>query len=285
MYECERKKCLWLLIKMTSAYIAAHLGHLERVQSLGVAHVDPHCLFLVLHVGLFVFNLKHMPLWLNYHIYLGFCSDISSVSLRLYLLAAEKSVRLLTSLARSREALAALTLRSSTPMSQALDLVFSHSSLYLIWSDTFQWSNDHFEEWQVIFCDHVNERVHAYEGKRLCVDLHHCTRRHWLWPFWFGAGPEIVCTDVWSFHSPLCNLAKRHINNTFKLYSRLSACKYSMQLKSVDKVGVIIINPWLCMLSLCSLLTLLTRLAFFLAKMISGVSVTGLYLTWSMCCL
>lgn len=47
---------------MTSAYITAHLGHLKRVQSLGVAHVDPHCLFLVLHVGLFVFNLKHKPL-------------------------------------------------------------------------------------------------------------------------------------------------------------------------------------------------------------------------------
>lgn len=42
-----------------------------------------------------------------------------------------------TSLARSRDALAALTLRSSTLISQALDLVFSHSSLYLIYREVF----------------------------------------------------------------------------------------------------------------------------------------------------
>lgn len=49
------------MIRKTSAYITAHLGHLKRVQSLGVAHVVTHCLFLVLHVGFFVLNLKHMP--------------------------------------------------------------------------------------------------------------------------------------------------------------------------------------------------------------------------------
>lgn len=54
-------------MKMTSAYIAAHLAHLQRVQSLGITHVDPHCLFLVLHVGLFVLNLKHMSVRLHYH--------------------------------------------------------------------------------------------------------------------------------------------------------------------------------------------------------------------------
>lgn len=43
-----------------TAYITAHLGHLERVQSLRITHVEPHCLFLVLHVGFLVFNLKHM---------------------------------------------------------------------------------------------------------------------------------------------------------------------------------------------------------------------------------
>ena len=46
-------------------------------------------------------------------------------------------VRSLTSLARSRDALAALTLRSSTLISQALDFVFSHSSLYLICREEF----------------------------------------------------------------------------------------------------------------------------------------------------
>lgn len=51
--------CLQSAIKLTSTYITAHLRHLKRVQSLGVAHVDPDRLLLVLHVGFFVFNLKH----------------------------------------------------------------------------------------------------------------------------------------------------------------------------------------------------------------------------------
>lgn len=51
---------------MTSTYITVHLGHMKRVQSLGIAHVDPHCLFLVLHIDFFVFNLKHMPDRLNF---------------------------------------------------------------------------------------------------------------------------------------------------------------------------------------------------------------------------
>lgn len=38
-----------------------------------------------------------------------------------------------TSLARSLEALAALKVSVSTPMSHALDLLFSQSSLYLIY--------------------------------------------------------------------------------------------------------------------------------------------------------
>lgn len=34
------------------------------------------------------------------------------------------------------------------------------------------------------------------------------------------------------------------MNNTFKIYNRLSAHKNSVQLKSADNVGVIVINPW-----------------------------------------
>lgn len=61
---CVSGECLLSLIKTT--YIAVHLSHLERVQSLGVTHVDPHRFFLVPHVGLFVFNLKHMSISLNF---------------------------------------------------------------------------------------------------------------------------------------------------------------------------------------------------------------------------
>lgn len=68
---------------MASAYITAHLGHLERVQSLGVTHVDPHCLLLVLHVGFLVFYLNtndHLN-QLNHHISLQprYCPDMTAV--------------------------------------------------------------------------------------------------------------------------------------------------------------------------------------------------------------
>lgn len=56
----ESEICCGDIYKMPSAYITAHLGYLKRMQSLAVTHVEPHCLFLVLHVGLFVFNLKHI---------------------------------------------------------------------------------------------------------------------------------------------------------------------------------------------------------------------------------
>lgn len=78
---------------------------------------------------------------------------------------------------------------------------------------------------------------------KVCVDLHHCTRQHWLWHFGFGAGPWIACTDVWSFHSLLCNSAKRHIQT-------LQSARLLIQ-RAAEEVGVIIAGP-------CSLLTLLT---------------------------
>lgn len=59
---------LELAIGWTCAYITAHLGHLERVQGLGITHVDPHRLLLVLHVGFLVLNLKHTSVRLNYYI-------------------------------------------------------------------------------------------------------------------------------------------------------------------------------------------------------------------------
>lgn len=105
-------------------------------------------------------------------------------------------------------------------MSQALDLVFSQSSLYLVWSDKFKIKN---------------ENLWACEGARMrtCivkvyVDLRHCTRQHWLWHFGFGAGPWIACTDVWSFHSLLCNSAKRHIQTL-----QSARCSYSEQLRKL----------------------------------------------------
>lgn len=106
----------------------------------------------------------------------------------------EMSVCRLTSLARSRDALAALTLRSSTLISQALDLVFSHSSLYLIYREVFSWRRG---VWRII-----QVRLH------IRVNLHRCTRLRWPWRSWFGAGPWTACTDVCSFHSQLCSWAE-----------------------------------------------------------------------------
>lgn len=40
------------------AYITAHLAHLERVQSFGITHVDPHCLLLFLNEVTFIFDLE-----------------------------------------------------------------------------------------------------------------------------------------------------------------------------------------------------------------------------------
>ena len=150
---------------MTSAYITVHLGHVERVHGLKVAYVDPYCLFLVFHVGLFVFNLKHM-----YNLLFPFASYSSDFIIHSF----TSRGCLLTLLARSREALAALTLRSSTPMSQALDLLFSHASLYLIWRDTFERSSYNLKSETCIF---KLQNQHVYVYVRKCVYLHHCTRQ------------------------------------------------------------------------------------------------------------
>lgn len=179
---------------------------------------------------------------------------------------------LLTSLARSREALAALTLRSSTPMSHAFDLVFSHSSLYLIWSNSNGlWHHSFVNKRGRVnlllncACLHKVWRQVIHVSVRK-INLHRCTKQHWLWLSGFGAGLGIVCTDALSSHSLLCNLTSGHMMYMFT-QCRSAACNWKVSEK------------------LCCLLTLLTSWAFFLAKTISGVSVTDLYLTWSMCCL
>lgn len=175
-------------------------------------------------------------------------------------------------------------------MSQALDLVFSHSSLYLIWRDEDGLSNHNLiteEGFLMTVWISFSVWVHSQSEMTFCaciceklqVNLHHCTRQRWLWPFWFGAGLGRVCTDVSSFRSLLCNFAEEHINNWFVDHSHRRP--YLVWNKKVLTPALIISHGecWLYEL------TLLTSWAFFLARRISGVSVTGLYFTWSICCL
>lgn len=46
------------MLRRTSAYVTAHLAHLERVQSFGIASVDPHCPLLFLNEVTFIFDLE-----------------------------------------------------------------------------------------------------------------------------------------------------------------------------------------------------------------------------------
>ena len=122
----------------------------------------------------------------------------------------------LTSLARSREALAALTFRVSRPMSHAMDLVFSQSSLYLIWNHSMVYHLFH-----IIECVCVCERspqvcVHVLSVARsecvcarvlVCVHEHHCTAQRWPWLLRSGAGPGIRCIGSWSSHNLICSSA------------------------------------------------------------------------------
>lgn len=41
-----------------SAYVTAHLAHLERVQSFGITRVDPHCPLFFLNEVTFIFDLE-----------------------------------------------------------------------------------------------------------------------------------------------------------------------------------------------------------------------------------
>lgn len=45
-------------MRRTHTYITAHLAHLERVQSFGITHVDPHCSLLFLNEVTFIFDLE-----------------------------------------------------------------------------------------------------------------------------------------------------------------------------------------------------------------------------------
>lgn len=46
------------MMRRTHTYITAHLAHLERVQSFGITHVDPHCPLLFLNEVTFIFDLE-----------------------------------------------------------------------------------------------------------------------------------------------------------------------------------------------------------------------------------
>lgn len=46
------------MMRRTSAYVTAHLAHLERVQSFGITSVDPHCPLLFLNEVTFIFDLE-----------------------------------------------------------------------------------------------------------------------------------------------------------------------------------------------------------------------------------
>lgn len=105
----------------TQAYLTAKLGHLKGVQCFRVTHIHSNGFVLVLCICLLILDLYGRE-------------EIKSTPENKFNEVLHLNIEhlILTSLARSREALAALSVSVSRPISHALDLFFSQFSLYLI---------------------------------------------------------------------------------------------------------------------------------------------------------
>lgn len=69
---------------------------------------------------------------------------------------------------------------------------------------------------QIQFWAPKDAKTAPVNPKSESVDLHHCTKQHWLWHCGSGADPARACTGVWSFRSRLCSSATGKKKDTLR---------------------------------------------------------------------